>query len=224
LGVFFGVSAADAATLHAVLEDHCDYKRRFCDSAMQTHTINPYVVNTEYRCEGMIQKLKGYRLFKKKETVVSETAEESEKAASKKWMDNAMWDSLHERDAGTTRDFRLALLQSDKYFKCTYFLDEKLLTCYTTLRPQDNYLHKVKCGFMPRYTNHVWNPDKLEIYVPLNDPKVLWHTYRMMDKSTDESLAIYNKIKADREAWKKSPAGKQDQRDRGVTEIDPWIE
>jgi len=187
---------------------------------MRTHNINPYVVNTDYRCESLIQNFKGYRLFKKKETVVPpKTAEELKKEAASKWHDNALFELLRESQSGTTGNFRRALLQRDKYFKCSYFLDEKLLTCYTKSKPEDNFGHKVLCGYMPFYSDEVYQIPGNMMYVPLNDARVLWHEYRMMDKSTPESLAIYLTNRREKEAWRNSPAGRKERKDMGLTEI-----
>jgi len=183
---------------------------------MRTHSINPYVVNNQT----LLQKFKGYRLFKKKETVVPpKTAEELKEEADSIWHDKELFNILGERHSGTSRYFQHALLQSDGYYKCSYLLNDTLLTCYTTSKPEDNIDHKVVCGYMPYHSNNVYVIRENKIAVPLNDVRVLWHEFRMMDTSTLEGLAIYLKNHLKNEAWKKSPAGQQERKDRDLTDI-----
>jgi hypothetical protein len=168
----------------------------------------------------MSQKLNAHWPFKKKETVVRhKTAEELQKEAKSKRHDKDLFDFLGRRHAGTSRNFHHALLQSDGYYKCTFLYNDKLLTCYTIDKPQNNFHHKVVCGYMPYHSNSVDLIHENKIEVPLNDDRVLWHVHRMMDTSTPEGLAIFLKKHAEDEAWKRSPQGKQKRRDRGLKDI-----
>ena len=168
----------------------------------------------------MSQKLKAHWPFKKKETVVPlKTAEELQKEAKSKLFDLDLFYNLRRRHSGTSRDFQDALLQRDGYYKCSFLFKDKLFTCYTIDKPEDNMYHKVVCGYMPYHSNSVDLIHENKIVVPLNDDRVVWHVYRMMDTSTPERRAIFLKKRAEDEAWKQSPQGKQQRKDQGFTDI-----